>query len=269
MRCVSCCTADSYKLSELVIFFKNKEYKEYAVKQYRKVLHLANPLKGQDIFIFSYGCVVTWGLKRHDELALVKQLEPFAINALQTIESDSFVYRNGEKTEMLTHERFNVDMIFLDSYSAPLKLAISYGLAKSIQLEAYETEVQKLIDKNMPCFNDLAKKGKISLLRLDISKRLGEIFAARSKINLNSEYLEAPEYFWEYPSLEVYYMMSEKFLDIPRRVTALNQKLDVLHELFDMLTTQLQSRHSNFLEVVIILLIFFEIVFSILNKFVI
>jgi required for meiotic nuclear division protein 1 len=161
----------------------------------------------------------------------------------------------------MSHPRFNADIILLDSDSSQLKLAISHGVAKSIQLESYETQVQKIIDKNMPFFSNVPSWNSFS--QKEITKRIGEIFVARSQINLNSEYLEAPEYFWEHPNLETYYVMSEKFLDISRRVTTLNQKLDVLHELFDMMMNQLQHRHSNFLEVVIIILISFEIIWSI------
>lgn len=259
MRCVSFCTAESYKLSAIAAFFKAKGY---AVKQYRKVLHLIDLLEAGDVFIFSYGCVVTWGLKHHREKWILEQLEPFAIKPLSLIERDFFVFKNADKTQMLTHERFNADIIHLDSISSQLKLAISYGLAKSIQLESYETAIQKIIDKNTPFFTNIAKVGNISLSRKEISKRMGEIFVARSQINLNSEYLEAPEYFWEHSGEEEYYTMTEKFLTIRRRVAVLNQKLDVLHEIFDMMTTQLQHRHSNFLEIIIIALIFIEIIIS-------
>lgn len=90
---------------------------------------------------------------------------------------------------------------------------------------------------------------------------------ARSFINLNSDYLESPEYFWEYSSPEVYYTMIKRYLDIPWCVAALNQKLDVLHELLEILTNQLQHRHSNLLEVVIIALIAFEIVMGVVVRY--
>jgi required for meiotic nuclear division protein 1 len=261
MRCVAFCTADSYRLGPIATFYKAKSY---GTKQYRKLLHITIPKSDKEIFIFSYGCLVTWGLHRTEELALVKELEAFAVKPLSPIESDYFSFKYANNTEMVTHERFNADMILLESDSSAIKLAISYGLTKSIQLESYETAVQKIIEKNQPSFTDLAKKGTIALPRGEIPKRLGEIFVARSQINLNSEYLEAPEYFWEHPSLENYYNITEKFFDVRRRVAALNQKLNVLHELFEILTTQLQSRHSNFLEWIIILLILVEIILSLL-----
>lgn len=265
MRCVSFCPTESYPLTAIVGFFRTKACN---IKQYRKVLHISYPTKEGDIFIFSYGCLVIWGLSRAEEKQLLEQLNPFSINPLPAIEIGRFIYKYGDQTEMATHERFNIDIIMLESESTQLKLAISYGLAQSIQLESYESAVQKTIEQNAHFPEQLAKQGRIHLSQKEISRRMGQIFLARSSINLNSEYLAAPEYFWEHPSMEDYYNMSEKFLDIQRRVSTLNQKLDVLHELFDMLSSQLQHRHANILESIIILLIAVEIVISLTITFV-
>ena len=265
MRCVSFCSTQSYHLATIASFFRAKACN---IKQYRKVLHISYLSKGGDAFIFSYGCLVTWGLSRNEEKQLLEQLKPFSTNPLPAIEIGRFVYRYAHQTEMATHERFNIDIIMLESDSMQLKLAISYGLAQSIQLESYESAVQKTIEQNAHYPEELAKQGHIHLSQKEISIRMGQIFLARSSINLNSEYLAAPEYFWEHPSLEAYYNMSEKFLDIPRRVATLNQKLDVLHELLDMLSSQLQHRHSNILESVVILLIAVEIVISLIDTFI-
>lgn len=263
MRCVSFCPTENYRLAAVAAFFRNSGY---TVKQYRKVLHVSKPSQKFDVFIFSYGCFVTWGLKRKEEKELLEQLKPFSANPSAAVEIGRFVYRYSDRVEMATHERFNIDIIVLESESIQLKLAISYGLAQSIQLESYESAVQKTIEQNAHYPEQLAKEGRIALSQKEISKRMGQIFLARSSINLNSEYLAAPEYFWEHPSFEDCYNMSKKFLDIPRRVATLNQKLDVLHELFDMLTGQLQHRHSNMLEIIIILLIFVELIITLAGK---
>jgi uncharacterized Rmd1/YagE family protein len=262
MRCVSFCTTESYHLAAVASFFRAKACN---IKQYRKLLHVSCPSKAADVFIFSYGCLVTWGLSRSEEKQLLEQLKTFSINPLLTIEIGRFIYRYGDQTEMVTHGRFNIDIITLESESMQLKLSISYGLAQSIQLESYESAVQKTIEQNAHYPKQLAKQGYIHLSQKEISRRMGQIFIARSSINLNSECLAAPEYFWEHPSLEDYYNISEKFLDIPRRVSTLNQKLNVLHELFDMLSSQLQHRHSNILESIIIILIVVEIVISLVS----
>jgi uncharacterized Rmd1/YagE family protein len=264
MRCVSYCTADSYNLSALVPVLKSQGCN---VKQYRKVLQVAYNKKETNIFIFSYGCIVCWGLRKKEEQKFLELITPFAIKPLAVVESNRFIYRYGEETTITTHRSFNADIIILESESVPTKLAVSYALAQSIQLESYETAIQKTIDENAHLPQELVSTGSITLSKKDIIKRIGKIFSARSLINLGSDYLEDPEYFWEHPSTESYYTMVKKFLDIRRRVATLNQKLDVLHELFEILTNQLQHRHSSIMEITIIVLITIEVILSVVNMF--
>lgn len=262
MRCVSFCTAKSYALNDLLNYFKNKKH---PTKLTRNVLHVSMPKKSADIFFFSHGCFVAWNLKRKDEISLLSEIKKFSVEPIDKIEVDSFSFKYGAETSLETHERFNADVITLESDSVQIKLAISYGLAESIKLEYYEELIKNTIRKNSQLPEELAKTGKIKLSRSAISQRMGEIFIEMSSVNLNSDYLDVPEYFWRYPNLENYYTMTEQFLDITRRVTALNQRLDVLHQFFDMLTGQLQFQHSSLLETIIILLIFIEIVISLIQ----
>lgn len=262
MRCVSFCTAISYNLNELANYFKNKKLD---TKLYRNVLHVHDPKIPKDIFFFSHGCFVSWNLIRKEEQVLLKEIKPYSVDPLQKIETDYFAFRMGDETYLETHDRFNLDIITLESDNVQIKLAISYGLAESIKLEYYEELIKKTIKKNSKLPRELAKTGKILLSRKSISKRMGEIFIEMSSVNLNSGYLDVPEYFWRFPNLENYYSMTEQFLDITRRVNALNQRLDVLHQFFDMLTGQLQFQHSTLLEIIIILLIFIEIVISLMQ----
>ena len=94
---------------------------------------------------------------------------------------------------------------------------------------------------------------------------IGEIFIAKSSINLNSEYLDTPEFFWRHPNLEQYYVLTKNYLDLPGRVSALNQKLDVLQDLLDILNSQVQHRHSSILEMTVIILILIEIAISLVH----
>jgi uncharacterized Rmd1/YagE family protein len=262
MRCVSFCAAGGYRLIAAANFFKTNHY---TLKLYRnKVLHASKP--DNHFFIFSHGCCVTWGLKRREEQELLKQLQQFAIQPMLKVESDFYVFRYGKRTGINAYKKFNIDIITLPTKeNTQIKLAISYGLAQSAKLASYESSIQEIIDSNSSLSGELAKTGSIPLSRKAISKRIGEIFLARSSINLNSEYLEVPEYFWEYSSSENYYLMIEKFLDIRRRATVLNNKLDVVQDLVNMLSNQLQHRYSAFLETIIILLILFEIIISLMH----
>ena len=265
MRCVSFCTAANYKLSLLADFLRSKRY---IAKLFRNVLYVTQQDKPTDIFFFNHGCFVTWNLSKKQEKQLIEDIKPFSVDLLEKIEMDRFVYYFDEETRLFPHQRFNVDVITLKANevdNVQIKLAISYGLAQSIKLESYEESINKTVVANSHFPRELAQYGKISLSRKAISKRIGEIFLTRSSVNLSSEYLDVPEYFWRYSNLEAYYVMTEKFLDIPKRVAALNHKLDVAHEILEMLNSQLQHRYSSILEFIIISLIFIEIVLQMLQ----
>lgn len=259
MRCASFCTGKTYRLAAILHHYKDRGYLTTMEGQ---VLQVHSPETDKTIFFFSHGSFVSWGFSSREEKEIAKAIKPFTIAPLKIVEARFFLCRFGGITKISPPKRFNTEIITLESEDVDLKLAISYGLAQSIKLEAYEEFIQQTIKKNLVIIDELSEKGTISLSSKAISKRKGEIFLARSSVNLNSDFLDVPEYFWEHPNLESYYELTAQFLDIDSRVTALNQQLDVLHELFDMLTGELQHKHSSLLEMIIIILIFIEIILT-------
>ncbi|HVY54012.1 MAG TPA: RMD1 family protein [Gammaproteobacteria bacterium] len=258
-RCVSYCTANSYNLAGLANFFKKKGY---SVRSSRDYVQVTRVERKTDIVFFSHGCLVSWGLTKSQEQKILEQILPFSNFPLEKIESDFFCYVIGEETSIDTDDKLRLDVITLDTDNSLVKLAFSYALAQSTKLENFEESIQDAIRKNGSLPEEIANRGVISLSRRAIFKRIGEIFLVRSSINLNSEFLDAPEFFWRNPNLEPMFISAKKFLDIPTRLMALNQKLDVLQELLHILNGQLQHSHSNLLETIIILLILIEIMIS-------
>jgi len=256
MRTASFCIAKSLSLSAIQNFYKHKGYE---TKSLTHLLQVKCKTSDRLIFFFAHGSLVTWGFSSREEKTILNSIKPFSVSPLSTIEARYFLCRLGSKTKINSPKRFNAEVITLASTSIELKLAVSYGLAQSIKLESYEEAILQNIKKNKVLIEELANKGTISLSSKAISQRKGEIILARSSVNLHSDFLDVPEYFWEHPNLESYYELTIHFLDIDARVTTLNQQLDVLHELFDMLTSQLQHKHASLLEIIIILLIFIEI----------
>jgi len=259
LRCVSFCTAGSYDLLGIANYFRKRGHE---TRLLRDVLHVSHTRRPGDLYFFNHGCFVSWGFKKKIEDKFLEDVKTFAINPRETIETDHFHYHLTTETTLDVDEKYQLDIISLESDDPMLKLAISYGLAQSIKLESFEEAMQVAIRAHSHLPDEIAQRGEISLSRRAIFKRIGEIFIARSSINLNIEYLDVPEFFWRNPNLESYYVMTKQYLDIPSRVMALNQKLDVLQELLDILNSQVQHRHSSLLESIIILLIFVEILIS-------
>ena len=258
MRCTCYCTAASYDISSLFQHLQQLG----PTQLFRDVAHIQvqeNDLLKGDVFYFSYGSVVCWGFSEEEEKEILKSIKEFEREPLTKVELDEFTFVYGE--EMKIEE----DEIILQNRNALTKLAVSHGLAQSVKLTTFEELIQKTIDHTKQLPVELARRGKIPLSRKEISKKMGEIFIERNFINQHSDILDTPEFFWDYPELEHFYRRAAHYLDVTKRGEILNKRLKVVHELFEILSSELNHQHSSRLEIIIILLIFIEVTIALLR----
>ncbi|MBY0530294.1 MAG: RMD1 family protein [Rhabdochlamydiaceae bacterium] len=258
MRCTCYCTASSYDIPRLFQYLQRLA----PAQLYRDAIHIQlkedKRIKG-DLFYYSFGVVVSWGFTEDEEKEILQSVKEFEKEPLSKAELDEFTYAYAETMKI------EEDEISLQNRSTLTKLAISYGLAQSVKLTTFEELIQKTIDHTKHLPNDLAKKGKISLSRREISRKMGELFMERNFINLHSEILDTPEFFWNYPELEPYYRRTAHYLDVNKRVEVLNKRLNVIHELFEILSGELNHQHTSRLETIIVLLILIEVTLALLR----
>lgn len=258
MRCSSYCLAEAYSIDSLAKFLRGEGLEP---KFYDDVVHVQKNQDSaeEDIFIFPYGCVVFWGIDPESEEPFLEQIKHFRVSPLASFIRDETSYLYGEET-IINEES---DEIVLQPEDVLIKLSISYGLSQSVKLTAFEESIGRTIDKTRHLPEELATKGKISLSRKKISQKLGALFAERNSINLHTEILDTPEFFWRRPRYEHYYAMASQYMDIATRVDILNRRLDVIRELYEILSDELKHLHSSRLEITIIALIFIEIMLAI------
>jgi uncharacterized Rmd1/YagE family protein len=258
MRCNCYCTASFYDIPRLFQALRQRG----PAHLFRDVIHTQvredKRIKG-DVFYFSYGVFVCWGFTLEEEHEILASLRDFEKEPFSKPEIDEFTFiYNGAM-------RIEEDEIVLQNKSNLTKLAISHGLAQSVKLTVFEEMIQKTIENTKKLPNDLARKGKITLSRKAISRQMGELFTERNFINLHTEILDAPEFFWEHPELEPFYRRTVHYLDVNKRVDILNKRLSIVHELFEILSNELNHQHSSRLEWTIIWLIVIEVFIALLR----
>ncbi|MEN9343905.1 MAG: hypothetical protein RLZZ453_692 [Chlamydiota bacterium] len=258
MRCTCYCTASAYDIPRL---FQHLQ-KLGATQMFRDVIHIQikeeRHLKG-DLYYFNYGSIVCWGFAEEEEKEILQSLKEFEKDSLPKPELDEFTFHYGNTIKI------EEDEIFLHNKSPLTKLALSHGIAQSVKLSTFEELIQKTIADARTLPMQLAKKGKIPLSRRQISKKMGEIFIERNFINLHSEVLDVPEFFWDHPELEPFYRRVAHYLDVSKRVEILNKRLTVVHDLFEILSNELNHQHTSRLELIIVFLIFMELTVTLLR----
>lgn len=265
MECLSYCIANTLDLTRLDTHLKSC-LTGYTSVKFRDVLKLA-PIDNNKyvLFIFKNGTIVSWGVKRYQIKNYLNHIIQFADNPVPFLVHDEFSYQQGEKIGIEPHDYFDVDCITTDVDNDELMLSLSYGFSQSVKLQYFETVIDVLIEKYTPFIQRLSDKGKMPISRTQIRQVIGEILGAKSEMNLISNFLYHPKYFWQHPTLEEYFIMLERYLHIQRRVNAINHRLDTLSEIFDMFNSYLENRHSHHLEIIIIVLIIVEIFFAALG----
>lgn len=258
--CASYCLADSYKIDELARIFRAEGLDP---RFYDDVIHIEYELDNfiGHAFFFTYGCAVFWGLSPSQIQDILELAEPAANMLVQQVVRDECFYRSAHESTIIEEE----DLILLDSDDTVLKLSWSYGLSQSVKLTVFEDRITLAIQKSKHLPDELAVKGKTSLSRQQLSRKVGALYAERHSINLHNDLLDTPEFFWRRPSYETYYHMASSYLDITTRTNILNQRLSILHDLYEILSDELKHLHSSRLEWIIILLIVSEVVLTLLK----
>lgn len=249
MQCSVYCTSFNQDLKSIFHTLK----KNYPATFVHDLIHIefTNEIDAANAFIFPYGAIVLWNLSDSKTEELLNFISTFATDPIRQPEKYSYMY--GAKAA------YHDDLITLPDNCTETKIAFSYSLAQSTKLSAFEVVLQNTFAATRHIPESLAKSGSIPLSRKGIRKKIGQLFIERSSINLHLNALDTPEFFWENAEYDPIYQLMSTELDIAERTSALNQQLDVLHDLFDMLGNELNHQHSSRLEWAIIILIVIEV----------
>ncbi|KAH8086710.1 hypothetical protein JL720_7151 [Aureococcus anophagefferens] len=222
------------------------------------------------VFVFGFGCVVTWGFDRAVERELVlgdPAVRAGATSAAERVEAHDTLTYVAEAPGVRGKRRgasFANDVIRLDGGDPLEKFTLAYALAQSAKLFVWEARVDVTIEDVRPIPERLAATGRTNLSETQISRMIGKIFTESTQVNLHSEILDSPNWLWEDDQHEPAYIALRDHLDVPDRVELLNKRLDILKELLEVLNTQLANSHSSRLEIIVIWLIIAEIVVTLL-----
>lgn len=244
------CIAERFQFDALYEYLSRQSH----AARIRNVIVLS-PDEGVRVFLFDYGVCVLFQYDYESEKRLIDQLLKFATNPLESYVEEDLEYQLSA-TEGV---RIRNDMIDVDDLSELTCLSLSHALAQSTKLAFFEASIEETIKKTKYIPETLAKKGTIALSRTKLARERGRVYLEKSHIILQFNLLDTPEFIWEYPELEHYYLALSRYLEISPRATVLKNRLEVIQELLEMMADEQKHSHSSMLEWVIIVLIAIEI----------
>ncbi|XP_027028571.2 required for meiotic nuclear division protein 1 homolog [Tachysurus fulvidraco] len=273
MQCVAYATAEQYHLPTLCHdliangFFEIMDLPRDASNVLAIGTEIASkPDDTAMMFFFREGSVVFWNvddktIKNVMRILEQHEIQPYEV-ALVHWENEEINYSIEEGSTKLHRGNFifNSDL----DYEQVLleKFAFSNALSLSVKLAIWEISLDNFVESIQPIPETLKSGKSVKLSRAEVLQKIGELFALRHCINLSSDLLITPDFYWDREDLEQLYDKTCQFLSINRRVKVVNEKLQHCTELTDLMRNHLSEKHSLRLEWMIVILITIEVMFE-------
>ena len=119
-----------------------------------------------------------------------------------------------------------------------------------------------------PLARQLAENGRTPGGRRAILKHIGNALLVQQRVSGLVAVLEKPDVLWERPDLERLFTRLEDEYELKERADVLTRKLTVISDTAKALADIIDTERSLRLEIVIVVLIFFEILFTLYQLFV-
>ena len=140
-------------------------------------------------------------------------------------------------------------------------------LAKDLVLEHYEVKIAAVFDRVEPLAAKLKHLGQRDFQTRELLSQIGDVLLTKHRMVGRAEVLEKPEVLWNVPELEGLFGRLEREYEIRERSRGLDRKLEVVGDTAETLLDLVHTRRSLRVEWYIVLLIVFEIILSLYEKF--
>ncbi|KXT15208.1 hypothetical protein AC579_1359 [Pseudocercospora musae] len=244
-----------------------------------------------ELFIFSYGVAVLWNFTPNQEKDLLADLTFSATSALHLLpggkherplsqkaaaslpplalplmtrpldesdfETEEFHFQYDDTAEK---PRIYNDMITLRTSDHMIKLAMSHAIAQSTKLSFFEERMQRTMESAQYVPRRLALEGRLGMDRKEIVGLVGRLFEGRVDVNLSSNMLDTPNFFWDAePTLHPLYAAVREYLEIKPRIQVLNERCRVFLDLAEILSDSIADVKMTRITWIIIVLIVLSI----------
>ncbi|XP_062141005.1 required for meiotic nuclear division protein 1 homolog [Drosophila sulfurigaster albostrigata] len=291
-------TADEYNLEELHAALRQQNL--YETKRFFSTDNLGveqNVLfvtakyptgeQPREIFFFREGSVVFWNctdIETNNVLNFLRSFEresyvsalvhgesemmpyTYIASTAVDVEGDPVVDSSGD-LDVASRAFFQNGKFYVtpDSDNFLYKYTFSNAIAQSIKLGLWEATLDRYIDSMEYLTEDLKRGRRLRISRAAMLRKTGELFALRHSINLSSDLLDAPDFYWDREELEGLYLQVCSYFSISRRTKVMNEKINHCVELAELVSHNLNDAHHIRLEWMIIILIMVEVGFEILH----
>lgn len=224
------------------------------------------------VYIFYFGSIVSINLALHeikDVIAYLstidKNLKPNA--TLGYIEDYKLVINEDIDIELIEDVDFelNYESIVVKHLEKFQMGILATILARSVALRRIETDIDLLLDELENVINFL-DEGHLKLSDEKLAKTSGKILRFKYSTISNIMLLEKPDVAWHNEEAEQFFVRLMELFELKDRYERLRHKTEVLLDITEVFSSLAHAKRGNKLEWMVIILIFIELILSVVDK---
>lgn len=215
--------------------------------------------------LFRYGVAVLIGLSPIEEDETIRGLQPRIVGRMEHIEDEvaAIQVTPGQDDHISPG-----GPILVTDLSPSRIVVIADALAKNAALAHDEREVSRVFEVIEPLAAELARSGRTPFDRRNMLRLIGQALLVRHRMTGRVEVEEKPDVLWDRWDLERLYARLDDEYELKERAGMLARKLEVVGETAQALTDLIDASRTVRLEVMIVLLIVIEVLFTLYEFFI-
>ncbi len=256
LKVISYQLSDTIEIKALRSAYKDDIYHSDADELFYKTGDLAF------VYVFKYGvvCFLNYDEKRIEEF--LEQVAPFCRNLFEQKLSEEF-----EVDTNSTENKFGYNKIEIVNADIETLRLIMLNVSQSVALDYYSEQTNKLQEETSYHTQNLEKKGKLDISGANLKKFIGKTLNLKNRIAENLYIFDSPPETWEDENLNKIDLGLKRTFDLQERFRDIREGLEIVKENLELFKDLLQYRNSTFLEWIIIILVFTEVLNLIIDKF--
>lgn len=219
-------TADEYDLESLHTALTKQdlyETKKFYTECGEDVLHVRSKIniepEPRDIFFFREGSVVLWNCDEPEARTILRNLKQFEIGPYDdaVIKEEKEIMNYAYVDNQCGHLKDETFFVQLNGEGDLEKYTFSNAMTSSVKLGIWEATLDNYIDGLANFTSDLKDGRRIKMSRASVLQKTGELFALKHLINLESDLLETPDFYWDREALEKLFVNTCSYFSISKR----------------------------------------------------
>lgn len=207
------------------------------------------------LYVFSYGVVV---FSDYDETAISSFIEFLKIYCknilLEKMWDEIVVHDNAER------DKFGFNEIYITRFDPDVMRIVMLNVGQSAALDYITQQASSLHENTKKYTLELQNSGRLKINNKDLLKFIGRTMNMKNSIVENLYIIDSPDETWDDEYLTKIDTGLKNTFDLKDRFRYVDYQFQIIKESLDLFVDMMQHRKSELLEIIVIILILFEVV---------